>query len=180
MNTSSNTSAASNSSNYINLHVTGIGYISRIREVPVKKGSSFMACSIRAMFGEKGVKDGIQYTPFDVKAVTPQAAGILRDAMADANNKDKRVTVQFKISDPEINAFKYTAGEKIGQTGMQMKGRLLLIARVWVKDLTLSDDMQAGNVLVYDYEAEQRNNAAMAAEADAQAAAEAAKTGTDE
>jgi len=57
---------------------------------------------------------------------------------------------------------------------------LLLVARVWVKDLTLSDDEQAGNVLVYDYEAEQRNNAAIAAQADAQAAAEAAKTGTDE
>ena len=68
----------------------------------------------------------------------------------------------------------------IGQTGMQMKGRLLLVARVCVKDLTLSDDEQAGNVLVYDYEAEQRNNAAIAAEADAKAAAEAAKTGTDE
>ena len=180
MNTSSNTPAASNSSNYCNLHVTGIGYISRIREVPVKKGTPFMACSIRAMFGEKGVKDGIQYTPFDVKAVTPQSAGILRDAMADANTKDKRVMVAFKISDPEINAFKYTSGEKIGQTGMQMKGRLLLISHVWVKDLTLSDDEQAGNVLVYDYEAEQRNNAAIAAQADAQAAAEAAKAGTDE
>ena len=180
MKTSSNTPAASNSSNYINLHVTGLGYISRIREVPVKKGTPFMACSIRAMFGEKGVKDGIQYTPFDVKAVTPQAAGILRDAMADANTKDKRVMVAFKISDPEINAFKYTAGEKIGQTGMQIKGRLLLISHVWVKDLTLNDDEQAGNVHVYDYEAEQRYNAAIAAEADAQAAAEAAKTGTDE
>ena len=180
MKTSSNTPAASNSSNYINLHVTGLGYISRIREVPVKKGIPFMACSIRAMFGEKGVKDGIQYTPFDVKAVTPQAAGILRDAMADANTKDKRVMVAFKISDPEINTFKYESGPKAGESGVVMKGRLLIIARVWVKDLTLSGDDQAGNVLVYDYEAEQRNNAAIAAEADAQAAAEAAKTGTDE
>jgi Protein of unknown function (DUF3577) len=180
MKTSTNTPAASNSSNYINLHVTGIGHLGRVREVAVRKGAPFMACSIRAMFGEKGVADGIQYTSFDVKAVTPQSAGILRDAMADANNKDKRVTVQFKISDPEINTFKYESGPKAGESGVVMKGRLLLIARVWVKDLTLSGDDQAGNVLVYDYEAEQRENAAIAAQADAQAAAAAAKTGTDE
>ncbi|MDO8771511.1 MAG: DUF3577 domain-containing protein [Burkholderiaceae bacterium] len=173
MKNTSNTSAASNnSSNYINLHVTGIGYLGRVREVAVRKGEPFMACSIRAMFGEKGVKDGVQYTSFDVKAVTEQAAGILRDAYADANNKDKRVTVQFKISDPEICTFQYTTGEKIGTSGVTMKGRLLRIERVWVKDLLLAGDEQAGQVLVYEYIAPEAQNS--------DAAQEPAKTGTNE
>lgn len=153
MKTTTNTPAASNSSNYINLHVTGIGYLSRVREVPVKKGEAFMSCSIRAMFGEKGVKDGVEYTYFDVKAVTEQAAGILESAMADANNKDKRVMVAFKIGDPSINTFKYENGPRAGEIGTQMKGRLLFISHVWVKDLTIdSADSNAGNKLVYEYQ----------------------------
>lgn len=176
----STTSTASTERKFANLHVTGIGYLNRVREVPVRKGEPFMSCTIRAMFGEMGVKDGIEYTSFDVKATTAQAEGILRDAMADASDKDKRVMVAFKISDPYINTFKFENGPRTGESGVQMKGRLLLISHVWVKDLTLGGDDTVGNVLVYDYEEEQRNNAAIAAEADAQAAAEAAKTGTDE
>jgi Protein of unknown function (DUF3577) len=152
MSNTTNTSATSNkSSNYINLHISGIGYLGRVREVEVRKGKPFVACSIRAMFGEKGVKDGIQYTPFDAKAVSAQAEEVLRDFMADANNKDKRVTVQFKIGDPEINSFQYGTGVKQGQAGVVMKGRLLKIQRVWVKDLTQNGNDQTGNVLAYEY-----------------------------
>ena len=59
MTTTTNTPAASTPSNYINLHTVGIGYISRVRKVEVRKGNAFYAASIRAMFGEKGVKDGV-------------------------------------------------------------------------------------------------------------------------
>ena len=156
MSTSTNSPAAPKASNYINLHTTGIGYLGRVREVSVKKGQPFMACSIRAMSGEKGVKDGIQYTPFDVKAVTAQAAGILRDAIQDTNNPDKRVTVQFLIADSQIAPFKYDSGPKAGETGVTMKGRLLQIQRVWVKDLTLQGEEQTGNVLVYEYKPESK------------------------
>jgi hypothetical protein len=151
-NTTTTTTATSNkSSNYINMHTTGIGYLGRVREIKVRTGKPFLACNIRAMYGEKGVEDGIRYTPFDVKAVSTQAQEVLLDFMADANDKNKRVTVQFKIGDAEINSFQYGPGDKQGQAGVVMKGRLLKIQRVWVKDLTLNGDEQTGQVLAYEY-----------------------------
>jgi len=133
----SNAQAPQAESNYINLHVTGLGYLKRIREVKLKgKGTKpFMACSISAMFGEKGVEGGVQYTPFDVKAVSAQAEEVLKTFAADANNPNKRLMVQFKIGDPYIDTFTYQSGDKAGQLGTAMKGRLLKINRLWVKNL---------------------------------------------
>ena len=93
------TQTSTSASNYINLHAQGIGYLSRVRNVVPRKGGSFVACSINAMFGEKGVKDGVQYTAFDVKAVNEEVAELLKQAQADANNKDRIVMVRFRISD---------------------------------------------------------------------------------
>ena len=135
--TQSNAKAPQAESNYINLHVTGLGYLKRIREVKLKgKGTKpFMACSISAMFGEKGVEGGVQYTPFDVKAVSAQAEEVLKAFAAVASNPNKRLMVQFKIGDPYIDTFTYQSGDKAGQLGTSMKGRLLKINRVWVKSL---------------------------------------------
>lgn len=142
------------SSNYINLHCTGIGYLGRVRTVKVRKGEDFIAASIRAMSGEKGVKDGIQFTPFDVKAVSEQAAAVLKEFMALANSPDYRVTVQFRLGDFVLHSFTHEKGPKAGETGTVLKGRLLLIQRVWVKDLTVegADSEQAGNQLRYEYQ----------------------------
>lgn len=121
------------SSNYIDLHVSGIGYLSRVREVSVRKGSPFMAATIRAMHGEKGVKDGIQYVPFDVKAATDDTAQVLWNLQQMANDKSLLVMVQFKIGDFYIDSFKYTSGDKAGETGTMLKGRLIKIRNAWVK-----------------------------------------------
>ena len=36
---------------YFDLHITGIGYVNRIRTVPVKRGKSFYAVDISALHG---------------------------------------------------------------------------------------------------------------------------------
>lgn len=123
------------SDNYVNLHTSGLGYVSRVREVAVRKGKPFMSATIRAMHGEKGVNDGMNFVPFDVKAATEEAEWHLRnlnDLMS--QRPDLKVMVQFKIGDFYIDTFKYTSGEKAGQTGTMLKGRLLQIYRVWTKD----------------------------------------------
>ena len=140
--TTTTTTQAPSKSNYINLHTVGLGYMSRVRHVKVR-GGEFMAASIRAMHGEKGVKDGVQYVPFDVKAATDQAAAVLECAMADANNDNKRVMVRFTISDYFIDSFKYTSGTKAGETGTALKGRLLEISHVWVQE-KLNDAEKTG------------------------------------
>lgn len=120
-------------SNYINLHAQGLGYMSRVRHVTPRKGTPFMACSINAMFGEKGVADGIQYTSFDVRAVNAEVAALLDDAMADANNKDLSVMVRFRISDFYPDTYRLESGVNAGEMRTVLKGRLLMITHLWVK-----------------------------------------------
>jgi hypothetical protein len=160
-----------NASNYINLHVQGIGYLGRVREVTVRKGPNFMSATINAMSGEKGVSNGIQYTPFDVKGTGKDVAELLKRFQADAADENKRVTVQFTISDPGIHTFTYQSGARQGQAGTVIKGRLLKIQRVWIKDLSKGGDEQSGNVCVYVDPTE-------LAKADAKAANE-QRTGTE-
>ena len=150
-------------SNYINLHTNGIGYANRARVVTPKKGGSFLAVSISGMFGEKGVEKGITYVPYDVKAVTAQAEDVLRQFEADINNQDKKVLVRFQIGDAFIDSFTYNSGPKAGQMGMTMKGRLLKVTHVWVKDSGQDDGK---NVLVYDLAAIQAAQAASQDEAE--------------
>lgn len=138
------------SDNYVNLHTTGIGYVSRVREVAVRKGKPFMSATIRAMHGEKGVNDGMNFVPFDVKASTEDAEWHLRELKAVLdNNPDCKVMVQFKIGDFYIDSFKYTSGEKAGQTGTMLKGRLLQIYRVWTKDKNQRGEYAGWN-MVYE------------------------------
>ena len=37
---------------FFDLHTRGIGYLNRVREVTVKKGNPFMACTIAALRGD--------------------------------------------------------------------------------------------------------------------------------
>jgi len=152
MSTQTNAQAQQASNNFINLHVQGIGYLKRVREVKVRGSAPFIACAISAMFGERGVKDGIQYTPFDTKAVSPTAAKVLETFAGQANHKHKRVMVQFKIGDPYIDTFTYQQGDRAGQIGACMKGRLIKIYKVWIKDLTKANeaDEKIGWELVYE------------------------------
>lgn len=36
---------------FFDLHITGLGYVNRIREVQVKKGNPYLSCSITALRG---------------------------------------------------------------------------------------------------------------------------------
>ncbi|HCF2073316.1 TPA: DUF3577 domain-containing protein, partial [Pseudomonas aeruginosa] len=36
---------------YFDLHTTGIGYLNRIREVPIRRGEPFLAATVAALHG---------------------------------------------------------------------------------------------------------------------------------
>lgn len=150
--TNTNARTASNSNegnNYVDMHTHGLGYLSRVREVPVRKGQPFMSASISAFHGEKGVKDGMMFVPFDVKATSEQAREVLKQFEAQANDRDNcKVMVRFRIGDQYIDSYTFTKGDRAGQTGMQLKGRLLFVSHVWVK--AKGQDSYA---LAYEYQA---------------------------
>jgi hypothetical protein len=49
---------------YFDLHITGLGYLNRIREVKPKKGDAFLACDIAAL---NGPSDDVAYVRFDTR-----------------------------------------------------------------------------------------------------------------
>lgn len=54
---------------YFDLHITGLGYLNRIREVKPKKGDAFLACDIAAL---NGPSDDVAYVRFDTRVRAPK------------------------------------------------------------------------------------------------------------
>ncbi len=112
---------------YFDLHTTGFGYLNRMREVSLKRSQSFWAIDISALHGSA---DDVQYTKFDCRISGSEAQEILLKFKPDIDAK-KKVLIGFKIGDIYPDTFVYEKGDKAGQTGVVLKGRLLRVA--WVK-----------------------------------------------
>lgn len=117
----------SNETKYFDLHTTGIGYLNRIREVKPKKGSPFMAVTLAAL---KGKTDDVEYQYIDCNVVGAEAEKLIRRCQ-DAVAAGKKVLVSFRIGDIWPDVFTYEKGEKKGQSGVSLKGRLLYLS--WIK-----------------------------------------------
>lgn len=117
----------SNETKYFDLHTTGIGYLNRIREVKPKKGSPFMAVTVAAL---KGKTDDVEYQYIDCNVVGAEAEKLIRRCQ-EAVDADKKVLASFRIGDIWPDIFTHTKGDKAGQPGVSLKGRLLFIS--WIK-----------------------------------------------
>ena len=112
---------------YFDLHTTGIGYLNRIRQVTVRKGSPFMAVTVAALHG---AADDVQYTWIDCKVAGGEAERLVRRCQQ-AESAGRKVLVAFRTGDLWIDTFTYDKGEKKGQTGASLKGRLLFLS--WIR-----------------------------------------------
>jgi hypothetical protein len=112
---------------FFDLHVTGLGYLNRVREVSVKRGQPFLAVDISALHGSA---DNVEYTRFDCKVSGSEAHNVIRTLMPDIE-AEKTVLVGFKLGDLYAETFTYQNGERKGQTGVSLKARLLRIS--WAK-----------------------------------------------
>jgi hypothetical protein len=128
---SQNPSANSGNSTHFDLHINGIGYLNRAREVEVKGGGRraqpFLAVDITALRGEA---NDVQYTRFDCRVSGREAQQVIRELMP-AIRAEKKVLVGFRLGDLYAETFTYQQGQKAGQTGVSLKARLLFIA--WAK-----------------------------------------------
>jgi hypothetical protein len=116
------------SDKFFDLHIQGIGYLSRAREVKPKRSSPFLAVDVTAIHGPA---DDVQRVRFDSKIAGAEAQKVIRDLMAEINDRDRKVLAAFKLGDLYVDQFTYESGEKAGQTGTSLKTRLLRLA--WVK-----------------------------------------------
>jgi hypothetical protein len=113
-------------SKYFDLHTTGIGYLNRIREVR-SRGKPFVAVTVAAL---RGSTESAEYTYIDCNVVGEEAEKLVRRCLP-AVDADKKVLVSFRIGDIWPDLFTYEKGEKKGQSGVSLKGRLLFIN--WIK-----------------------------------------------
>ena len=108
---------------YFNLHVEGVGYLNRVRTVKPKKGQEFLACTVSAM---RGSTADLGYTKFDCRVSGTDAQKIVKLLEQDVAD-EKPVLIGFKIGDIYPEIFTYSKGEKEGQQGVSIKGRLLRV-----------------------------------------------------
>lgn len=111
---------------YFDLHTRGIGYVNRLRTVTPKKGNPFMACTLAAL---RGKSDEVEYTYIDVRVYNEKACGLLEQCQEALGNKQK-VLIAFTVGDIYPDCFTYEKGDKKGQTGCGIKGRLIRISMV--------------------------------------------------
>lgn len=119
--------STSNEKTYFDLHITGLGYLNRIREVKPKKGDAFLACDIAAL---NGPSDDASYVRFDARVSGSEAQHLVRRCI-DAVEAEKKVLIGFRLGDLWADTFTYTKGKRAGEQGVSLKARLLFIG--WIK-----------------------------------------------
>ncbi|WP_019591785.1 STY4534 family ICE replication protein [Thioalkalivibrio sp. ALE20] len=112
---------------FFDLHINGIGYVNRIREVRPKKGQPFWACDIVALHGDR---EAPEKTRFDCRVSGEQAERLIRRCK-EYVEQDQKVLIGFKLGDLYPETFVYKQGSKAGETGVSLKARLLRIG--WIK-----------------------------------------------
>ena len=112
---------------YFDLHTTGVGYLNRVREVTPDNGSPFLTATVAAMHGKS---TDVSRTYFDCIVNGEQAQQSVRE-LKSAVEADQRVLIGFTLSDLSAETFTFQQGEKAGQTGINLKARLIRVA--WAK-----------------------------------------------
>lgn len=122
-------------SEYFNLHVSGIGYLSRVRWVGNnsrsggRRSEPFLSCAINAL---RGSSDDPQYTYFDLKVNGSDAIEIIRN-LEKAANEGRKVIVSFKAGDIYVHQYDRQVRDAQGgqsnttEKAALIKGRLILI-----------------------------------------------------
>jgi hypothetical protein len=116
------------------LHVSGLGYLARVREVLPQatngraKAKPFLACSIGAFHGEP---EALTYVNFDTKVVGEKAKEVIQMLQEAANDRNRKVLIGFNIGDVYPDSYTITKGERAGQLAGVLKGRLLKVK--WAK-----------------------------------------------
>jgi hypothetical protein len=123
----STTTPPAKEESYFDLHISGIGYPNRIREVKLKKGKPFLACDIAAL---NGSSDDVSYVRFDCIVSGKDAQHLIRRCKP-AVDAEKKVLIGFKLGDLRAEIFTYKSGDRKGEQGVSLKARLLFVS--WIK-----------------------------------------------
>lgn len=114
----------SNEKSYFNLHTSGIGYLQRAREVPIRgsrRAQPFLACTIAALVGP--ARDP-SYRYFDVKVSGAEAKKLVQRYIG-VDDRKQRPLVRFRTGDLRGDPFIRDKGARKGELDGTLKARLL-------------------------------------------------------
>jgi len=117
----------SDSVQYFDLHTIGVGYLNRVRTVSPANGTPFLAVTIAAIHGKS---TEVNRTYFDCAVYGQQAQRGVGELKA-AVEADKKVLIGFTLSNLSAETFTFSQGEKAGQTGINLRARLIRLP--WAK-----------------------------------------------
>lgn len=119
---------------FFDLHITGVGYVNRIRKITPKRGDAFWACDISAL---NGPANDVEYRRFDCRVSGVEAEKLVKKFAATvADRKEKganepKILIGFKLGDLYPDLFTRTKGDRAGETAVSLKARLLFVN--WAK-----------------------------------------------
>ncbi|WP_342595600.1 STY4534 family ICE replication protein [Salinicola lusitanus] len=119
---------------FFDLHITGVGYVNRIRKITPKRGEAFWACDISAL---NGPANDVEYRRFDCRVSGAEAEKLVKKFAATvADRKEKgtnepKILIGFKLGDLYPDLFTRTKGDRAGETAVSLKARLLFVN--WAK-----------------------------------------------
>lgn len=122
---SANNTSASAKSEYFNLTIKGIGYLSNIRQVNHQNGS-FLSCVINAL---SGPTDNPAYVRFDISVAGKEATSLIARCQK-AVDEDKKVLLGFNLV--SVHGHIYAEqGRACRRTACQSESRLIKVD--WIK-----------------------------------------------
>ena len=123
--------------NHFNLHVSGVGYLNRVRWVETRSGGRraqpFLACSISALRGNADEPDN---TYFDLKVTGQEAIEMVDRLRVDVEER-RKVFISFRLGDIYAHPYEREVKDQGRPTGRReaaalIKGRLLLINSITI------------------------------------------------
>ncbi|MDR2452363.1 MAG: DUF3577 domain-containing protein [Candidatus Accumulibacter sp.] len=123
----STTTTPAKEKSHFDLHVIGIGYLHRIREVTPEKGNPYLACDVSAL---NGPKNKVSYVRFDCIVSGKDAQHLVKRCMPSDKAKAK-ILIGFKLGDLWTDIYTRTKGDNAGKPAVALKARLLFIS--WIK-----------------------------------------------
>lgn len=121
-----NTSSANAKTEYFNLTLKGLGYLSNIRQVNHQNGT-FLSCVVNAL---SGPTDSSSYVRFDVTVAGKEATSLIARCQK-AVDEDRKVLIGFTMSNPSTDIFTLNRGEHAGEQRVSLKARLIKVE--WIK-----------------------------------------------
>ena len=121
-----NTSSANAKTEYFNLTLKGLGYLSNIRQVNHQNGT-FLSCVVNAL---SGPTDSPSYVRFDVTVAGKEATSLIARCQK-AVDEDRKVLIGFTMSNPSTDILTLTRGEPAGEQRVSLKARLIKVE--WIK-----------------------------------------------